>query len=352
MDSEDTLAPASPGLPRWQRHLLSWLGPSVCGVALNQLADLIPHLVVVAALVLVAVMYGARRLDATAPLMKRLPTVLLRIALAGLTAAMLLPKSWAAPLICSLIVVFLIVALLTPHRGDLAALFLGIGVFTYGVGLTFYSLPPHPPGWLHVGFAGIGIGLASLGLQLVKRPQLVLPPSGITASSLRRLRHHAAEKGPFSFGPGGTVIALLGAIALTSDHQSPALVGGEILAMVVGLSLVSAEIVLSLPERHMAFFGISLNIGGASLTAIAALIACSAEGKDFILVPIVGAPGLLMATAGISSLDAVGALSRLNRGLKDMVKPESHHPAGHDMNRAPAAPAILVPPRTGLDETE
>jgi hypothetical protein len=330
MDSEATPAPASPGVSRWQRHALSWLGPSVCGVALNQLADVIPHPVVAAALVLVAVMYAARRLDATAPLMKRLPMVLLRIALAGLTAAMLLPKSWAAPLICSLLVVFLIVALLTPHRGDLVALFLGIGVFTYGVGMTFYSLPPRPPGWLHVGFAVIGVGLAALGLNMVKRPQLLFPSSGIAASTLRRLRHHAAEKGPFSFGPGGTAIAFLGVIALTSDHQSPALVAAEILAVVVGLSLVGAEIALSLPERRMALFGIFLVIGGASLTAIAALIACSAEGKDFILVPTVGAPGLFMATAGISSLDAVGALARLNRGFQDMIKPESHHRTGND----------------------
>jgi hypothetical protein len=315
-------------LPHWQRRLLSWLGPSVCGVALNQVADLVPHLVVVAALVLVGVMYAARRLDATAPLMRRLPTVLLRVALAGLTAAMLLPKSWAAPLICSLIVVFLIVALLTPRRGDLVALFLGIGVFTYGVGLTFYSVPPHPPGWLHVVFAGIGVGVASLGLGLVKRPQPVLPPGGITASSLRRLRHHAAEKGPFSFGPGGAVVVLLAVIALTSGNQTPALMAGEILAAVIGLSLVGAEIVLSLPERHMALFGISLTTGGAALTAIATLIACSAEGKDFILVPMVGAPGLLMATAGISALDAVGAWSRLNRGLKDLTRPEPHQQDG------------------------
>jgi hypothetical protein len=317
MDSEDTPAPSSPGLPHWQRHLLSWLGPSVCGVALNQLADLVPHPVVVAALVLVGVMYGARRLDATAPLMRRLPTMLLRVALAGLTAAMLLPKSWAAPLICSLMVVFLVVALLTPHRGDLVPLFLGIGVFTYGVGLTFYSMPPHPPGRLHVVSAGIGAGVALLGLGLVKRP-----PGGITASSLRRLRHHAAEKGPFSFGPAGAFVVLLAVIAMTGGDRTPGLVAGEMLAMVIGVALVGAEIALSLPERHMALFGISLVAGGAALTAIATLIACSADGKDFILVPMVGAPGLLMATAGISALDAVGAWSRLNRGLRDLTRPE------------------------------
>jgi hypothetical protein len=324
MDSEDTPAASSPGLPRWQRQLLSWLGPSVCGVALNQLADLVPHPVVAAALVLVGVMYGARRLDATAPLMRRLPAMLLRIALAGLTAAMLLPKSWAAPLICSLIVVFLVVALLTPRRGDLVALFLGIGVFTYGVGLMLYPVPPHHPRWLHVVSAVIGVGVASLGLSLVKRPQAVFPPGGITASSLRRLRHRAAEQGPFSFGPGGAFLVVLAVIALTGSDRSPALVAGEILAVVIGLTLVGAEIALSLPERHMALFGISLTAGGSALTAIATLIACSAEGKDFILVPIVGAPGLLMATAGISSLDAVGAWSRLNRGLRELTRPDPH----------------------------
>src|SRR5689334_13749962 len=104
--AEDT--PLTPAVPRWQRTLVRWLGPAVCGVALNQLADVVPYVVVAGALLLVAILYGLSRLDATAPLVRGLPRMLLRVITAGIVAALLLPASWSRPVVGTLILLIVL----------------------------------------------------------------------------------------------------------------------------------------------------------------------------------------------------------------------------------------------------
>jgi hypothetical protein len=97
MSSDDRPAPplrSGPAVPRWQRVLVRWLGPAVCGVALNQLADIVPYPAVAATSVVLAVVVGLSRLDRTTPLVRGLPRFLLRVIAAGVLAAMVLPESW------------------------------------------------------------------------------------------------------------------------------------------------------------------------------------------------------------------------------------------------------------------
>jgi hypothetical protein len=314
--AEDT--PLTPAVPRWQRTLVRWLGPAVCGVALNQLADVVPYAVVAGALFLVAILYGLSRLDATAPLVRGLPKMLLRVITAGIVAALLLPASWSRPVIGSLILLIVLLVLLTPQRGTVLASLIGISVFTYGVSLVFLTPAPTAPGLLVAVLVFAGVMIALAGLAVLSRPERVVGPAGMTVASLRRLREFVGE------GPGngllitfGGVVVLLCVIALTNGAQVPV----TVLVLFSALCLAGVEVVLWLPERHGPFVGVLLALAGISLTAVGALIGFTGDGRGLIAVPLLGTVGLALTVGGLTLLDATGTLSRLRHRVTSLITP-------------------------------
>ncbi|WP_433721749.1 hypothetical protein ACQP2Y_41130 [Actinoplanes sp. CA-051413] len=301
-----------------QRTLVRWLGPAVCGVALNQLADVVPYVVVAGALFLVAILYGLSKLDATAPLVRGLPRMLLRVITAGIVAALLLPASWSRPVIGTLILLIVLLVLLTPQRGTVLASLIGISVFTYGVSLVFLAPAPTAPGLLVAVFVSFGVMIALAGLAVLSRPERVVRPAGLTVASLQRLRRFVAD------GAGsGLIISLSGVIAVlcvialsTGEH-----VAATVLALFSALCLAGVEVVLWLPERHSPFVGVLLALAGISLTALGALIGLTGDGRELITVPLLGTLGLALAVGGLTLLDATGTLPRLRRRMTYLITP-------------------------------
>jgi hypothetical protein len=87
------------------------------------------------------------------------------------------------------------------------------------------------------------------------------------------------------------------------------------------LCLAGVEVVLWLPERHGPVVGVLLALAGISLTAVAALIGLTGDGRELITVPLLGTSGLALAVGGLTLLDATGTLPRLRRRLTYLVTP-------------------------------
>ncbi|GAA3905318.1 hypothetical protein [Actinoplanes auranticolor] len=317
--------PLTPAVPGWQRTLLRWLGPAVCGVALNQLADVVPYLVVGGALLLVAVLYGLSRLDATAPLVRGLPRMLLRVITAGLVAALVLPASWSRPVIGSLVLLIVLLVLLTPQRGTVLASLIGICLFTYGVTLVFLTPAPTAPALLVAACTYFGVMIALGGLAVLSRPERVVRPTGVTVASLRRLRQFLYGAGNGLLLTTSGVIVLLCVIALTDGEYGPVAVAAIVLVLIAALAVAGVEVVLWLPERHSPVVGVLLVLGGVSLTAVGCLIGFTGDGRDLIAVPLLGTSGMAMVVGGLTLLDATGALPRLRDRLTYLV---TRPPAG------------------------
>ena len=308
--------------PKWQQTLVRWLGPAVCGVALNQLADVVPHLVVAVALAVVAILYGLSKLDATAPLVRGLPKLLLRVVIIGIVAAMLLPDSWAGPVIWSATGLIVLVVLLTRQRGTALASLIGISIFTYGVVLAATAPTSNLPGLVVAALIYLGVMITLGGLAVLQHPKRMIHPRGITVPDVRRLREFLDKRAGLLIQIGGFV-ALFNIGMLTSTNIGPAARAASALAMLTGLAVVGVEMVLWLPERHGLLVGVLLAVGGTSLTAASVLTGFAGTGKELVAVPILGALGLAMAGGGLSLLDATGTLPRLRRRLTYLVQPDS-----------------------------
>jgi hypothetical protein len=316
--SDDTPPPgttSTPAVPRWQQKLARVLGTAVCGLALNQLADVVPYLVVGLVLVVVGVVFGLSRLDATAPLVRGLPTMLLRVIVAGIVAATLLPESWCGPVIVFLTALIILVALLPPRRGNALAPLVGISVFSYGVAVVFFALQSDKsPAAITVAGVFFGFFIAMAGLTMLTEPRLEIRADGTTVAKLRR---------SVTEGSGFGMLAALGGLCVIVGFLCLAAseVAAGILLLITGLAVIGMEVVVWLPERHDWLVGLLLTVGGVSFTALSGVAAFSATGKNLIVVPIMGALGLAMAGGGLSLLDASGTLLRLRRWSAYLIKP-------------------------------
>ncbi|GAA3339782.1 hypothetical protein GCM10020358_24800 [Amorphoplanes nipponensis] len=321
--SADESPPPGSAVPPWQRTLVRRLGPAVCGVALNQIADVVPYPAVAVAAAVLAILYGLSRLDRTAPLVRGLPRVLLRVIAAGVVAAMLLPASWTGPVIAGLTGLIVLALLLTRRRGDALAALIGISVFSYGVALVF-SATQLRSSIVVTGFlAGCGVLLALVGLGVLSHPEQVIRSNGLSLATLGGLRRWVTD------GAGFGVLAALGGLTLlaglgvlTTDGRVAVRVAAAVLLVVAGLAVIGAEVVLWLPERHGPFFGVLLALAGLALTALGGLIGFAGAGPDLVAVPILGTFGLALAGGGLSLLDDAGSLRRWQRRLRCLVRPD------------------------------
>ena len=202
-------------------------------MALNQLADVVPYVVVAGALFLVAILYGLSRLDATAPLVRGLPRMLLRVITAGIVAALLLPASWSRPVIGALI------AGLTVARLRRLREFVGEGP---GNGLLITS-------------GGVVVLLCVIALangEQVPVPVLVLF-SALCLAGVEVVLWLPARHGPFVgvlLALAGISLAAVGAlIGLTGDGRDlivvPLLATSGLALTIGGLTLLDATGTLS-----------------------------------------------------------------------------------------------------------
>lgn len=321
MTSGDRSPPES-AAPQWQRTLVRWLGPAVCGIALNQIADVVPHFAVVVASVVLAIMFGLSKLHRTAPLVRGLPRVLLIVIAAGIVASVLMPASWTNPIIGSLTGLIVLSLLLTKERGTALATLIGISVFTYGVGLGFSA--PHLPsnGFISVLLTLFAVccslALVVAGLCVLTHPERVIRSNGMTLATLCRLRQWHSGNGFGTLPTLGSVTMLVGAL-LTAHGPTAA----GVLLMVIGFAVIGGEIVLWVHERHSPLFGVLLTVAGAALTALSGLIGFGSTGQQIVMlmVPILGTLGLAMVGGGLSLLDDAGTLPRLYRRVTQLTEP-------------------------------
>lgn len=301
--------PDEPAVVRWRVVLVRWLGPVVFGIALNQLSNVLSPVAVGALVVVVAVVYGFNRLDATAPLAKALPRVLLYLAVAAVALAVATPTSWNGPITVVAIVLIACTALLAPHRAVASGTLAGISIFT--AGLHVLSNPPprlHGVGdWLV--FLAIGASGTTMGLLILDNRRWLFGPGGITVADVRQWR--------MAWGRGSAlgIIAVVAAIAAVRAGGNP-LVAAT--AMTAGLSWLVVSLVFFFSERLDTLAGAMLVTCGASVAGLGAF----AFGDHELLVGTVAAcAGVAMAGGGFSLLDTTGVLARLRAWLERLVRP-------------------------------
>ena len=161
------------------------------------------------------------------------------------------------------------------------------------------------------------------GLGVLRHPERAIRSNGMTLTTLHRLRRWATDGNGFgAIGALGAFTLLAGLGVLTGDGRTPADVAAGVLLMVAGLAVIGGEVVLWLPEPPGALFGALLTLAGLALTGLSGLIGFAGAGRELVAVPILGALGLAMAGGGLSLLDDIGTLSRLQRRLTYLVRPD------------------------------
>jgi hypothetical protein len=279
----------NPGVPRWRKELDRAIRPIALAWAMTLLTDSLPRPARIVVIVVVAIVYGFDRLDKNTRLARRLPYLMIYIAVGCFALAVTTPKAWSGTATLLAVVLMASATLITADRAVGLARLAGVSMITAGVYvITSAQLPAVLAGCLAI---FLGLGVAAYGNTMFTR---------------HNLRDHRLMWGRVS---GLGLIGFFGSVQAAQVGSLPAAAMG----FAASLSLFTVGAVLTFTadgDRQDMLAGALFAVCGFSVTGLGAL-AFHAEqyAVGFTLVAL----GIAVAGAGLSLLESTGVVHRLRQ---------------------------------------